>query len=47
MTQAELDIAVEVTGWKRDATTSYDIDFLDRIMMQRTEEAYHYGKRKE
>jgi hypothetical protein len=45
MTQAEISIASEVTGWKRDVTTSYDIDFLDRIMMQRTEESYHYGKK--
>jgi hypothetical protein len=36
-----------VTGWERDTVISSDIDFLDRIMMQRTEEAYHYGKRKE
>ena len=46
MTQAELDVAIKVTGWKANTYVSYDIDFLDRIMMQRTDEAYHYGKRK-
>lgn len=45
MTQAEISIASEVIGWKSSTKVSYDIDFLDRIMMQRTEEAYHYGKR--
>lgn len=47
MTQSEVLLASEVTGWERDIVISSDIDFLDRIMMQRTEEAYHYGKRKE
>lgn len=47
MTQIEISTACEVTGWKANTIESYDVDFLDRIMMQRTEEAYHYGKRKE
>lgn len=47
MTDKEKCIAEEVTGWKADFGKEYHPDFLDRIFMQRTEEAYHYGKRTE
>ena len=45
MTQSQLKIAEEVTGWKAFRVKKYYPDELDRIQMQMTEEAYHYGKR--
>lgn len=46
MTTEELKVAELVTGWTAPTMKQYDIDFLDRIMMQRTEQEYYYGERK-
>lgn len=50
MTESELKLAEEITGWKACRVKQYDVDFLDRIQMERTEEAYLYnfgeGKRR-
>lgn len=45
MTREQVKLAESVKGWKADKVFSYDPDFLDRIMMQQTEDAYYYGKR--
>ncbi|MNR36772.1 hypothetical protein D3C85_1547380 [compost metagenome] len=45
MSKEDLSLAEEITGWKANKIKQYEPDFLDRIMMQRTEEACHYGKR--
>ena len=47
MLKSEVTIAEEVTGWKALSMKQYHPDFLDEIFMQITEDAYHYGKRKE
>ena len=47
MLKSEVVIAEEVTGWGALQMKQYHPDFLDEIFMHRTEDAYHYGKRKE
>lgn len=47
MTETEKQLAEKITGWKAEYVKQYYPDELDRIFMQRTEEAYHYGKRQE
>lgn len=42
MTESQLKLAEEITGWKPCRVKQYDVDLLDRIQMERTEEAYHY-----
>lgn len=42
MNAEQLKVAEKVTGWKACKVKQYDVDFLDRIQMQRTEEAYYY-----
>lgn len=46
MTVEEVGIAELVTGWTAPAMKQYDIDALDRIMMQRTEQEYYYKEGK-
>lgn len=47
MTETEKQLAEKITGWKAEHVKQYYPDELDRIFMQRTEEAYHYRKRQE
>lgn len=44
MNPEQLKIAEEVTEWEACRVKQYDLDFLDRIQMQRTEEAYLYRR---
>lgn len=46
MTAEERGIAEKITGWKSRVVNQYDPDFLDRIAMERTEQAYHYGRKR-
>jgi hypothetical protein len=47
MNETEKRLAEKITGWKAEHVKQYYPDELDRIFMQRTEEAYYYGKRQE
>ncbi len=45
MTAEQREVAEKITGWKSRVVNQYDPDFLDRIAMEREEQAYYYGTR--